>query len=86
MTIIAIALFMVPFIGLCLFILLLGIADLYKGKSATLNDAASKQTRENVLNENAKSARQKPISTSITRLQANRVFVLKTDTLRLSFS
>lgn len=41
MTIIAIALFMVPFLGLCLFILLLGIADLYKGKSATLNNAAS---------------------------------------------
>ncbi|HMV86978.1 MAG TPA: hypothetical protein PLD20_03760 [Blastocatellia bacterium] len=86
MTIIAIALFMVPFIGLCLFILLLGISDLYKGKCATLNDAASNQTQENALRENTKSARRKPISTSITRLRANRVFVLKTDTRQLSFS
>lgn len=86
MTIIAIALFMVPFIGLCLFILLQGIADLYKGKAATLNDGASNQMRENLLHENAKSARRKPISTSITRLRANCVFVLKTDSSQLSFS
>ena len=76
MTIIAIALFMVPFIGLCLFILLLGIADLYKGKSATLNAAASNQTQQNVLRENAKSARQKPISTSFTLFRLGRVFAL----------
>ncbi|MEO6725272.1 MAG: hypothetical protein ABIP14_08210 [Blastocatellia bacterium] len=44
MTIIAITLFMVPFTGLCIFILLWGISDLRKRKRETPGDAAVKQT------------------------------------------
>ena len=44
MTIIAITLFMVPFLSLCVFILLWGISDLRQRKGETPGDAAIKQT------------------------------------------